>query len=90
MVTIMNVYTEHNLLDLHVKEKPLPLSAMKTYTVPKGMVRVFTESLIHAGGATSMTLEEYNRKKSRAAYTTDQVFQETYFQQLCHRYVLSI
>lgn len=52
----------HNLLQSHDNEKSLPLSLMKTYNVPKGMILVFAESLIHAGGASSMTSDEYIMK----------------------------
>jgi len=71
---------------------PLSISKMKTYTIPKGMVLIIVETLIYAGGASSMMLEEYEKKykgkhppqvqyfkkESSKKYPTDLSFQFTF------------
>ena len=52
----------HNLLEEHDTTKKLPLAAMKKYAIQRGMLLVFAETLIHAGGVSSMTSDEYHDK----------------------------
>ena len=65
---------------------------MQTYTIPKGMLLVFAETLIHTGGASSMKSDEYEgkykgqdppqikyfKKENPNKYPTDLSFQFTF------------